>query len=74
MLTLSPTKLYVVLGHAILSVQLLLIPIFLVSYIGLLILFKGSPEDEIVMKSLHKKFKFLRGKNGKNKNKQKKKG
>jgi peptidoglycan biosynthesis protein MviN/MurJ (putative lipid II flippase) len=47
------------LQHAILYVQLLLIPVLLASYIGLIILFKGSPEDEIVLKALRKK--FLRG-------------
>jgi O-antigen/teichoic acid export membrane protein len=56
-------KLSRVLGHAILPAQLLLIPIFLAIYVELLILFKGSPEDEIVIQSLRKK--FLRGKNGK---------
>jgi len=49
-----------VLGHAILPAQLFLIPIFLALYVELLILFKGGPEDEIVIKSLRKK--FLRGK------------
>jgi O-antigen/teichoic acid export membrane protein len=53
-------KLSRVLGHAILPAQLLLIPIFLAIYVELLILFKGSPEDEIVINSLRKK--FLRGK------------
>ncbi len=56
-------KLSIVLGHAILSAQLLMIPIFLVIYAELLILFKGSPEDEIVINSLRKK--FLGGKNKK---------
>src|SRR6266704_3983245 len=54
------------LGHAILSTQLLLIPIFLVIYVWLLARFKGSPEDEIVLKAIRKK--FLRGK-GKKKRK-----
>jgi len=53
-------KLSRMLGHAILPAQLLLIPIFLAIYVELLILFKGSPEDEIVINSLRKK--FLRGK------------
>ncbi len=53
-------------GHAILSLQLLLIPVFLAMYIGLLILFKGSPEDEIVMKALRKK--LMRGKQKNTKN------
>ena len=43
-------------GHAILSIQLLLIPVFLASYIALIRQFKGSPEDEIVAKALRKKF------------------
>jgi len=46
--------------HAVISVQLALIPVFLVSYVLLLVLFKGSPEDEIVLNSIRKK--FLRGK------------
>ena len=54
------------LGHAILSTQLLLIPVFLVIYVWLLVRFKGSPEDEIVLKAIRKK--FLRGK-GKKKRK-----
>ena len=57
------------LGHAILSIQLLLIPVFLVSYIALIRQFKSSPEDEIVMKALRKKFL-----GGKKKNKKKVKG
>ncbi|HYK83912.1 MAG TPA: oligosaccharide flippase family protein [Ktedonobacteraceae bacterium] len=57
----------ITLRHAVLSVQLLLIPVFLACYIGLVIAFKASPEDEIVLKALRKK--FLRGK----KNSQKKK-
>src|SRR5438270_6170047 len=54
------------LGHAILSIQLLLIPVFLAIYVWLLTRFKGSPEDEIVLKAIRKK--FLRGK-GKKKRK-----
>ncbi len=50
---------HVVLGHAIISAQLALLPVFIVSYVWLLILFKGSPEDQIVINSLRKK--FLRG-------------
>src|SRR6266566_2150564 len=57
------------LGHAILSIQLLLIPVFLVSYIALIRQFKSSPEDEIVLKALRKKFL-----GGKKKNKKKVKG
>jgi len=43
-------------GHSILSIQLLLIPVFLASYIVLIRQFKGSPEDEIVKQALRKKF------------------
>src|SRR6266566_105912 len=53
------------LGHAILSIQLLLIPVFLVIYVWLLTRFKGGPEDEIVLKAIRKK--FLRGKGKKRK-------
>ena len=60
LLSKSNFRLSTTLGHAVLSAQLLLIPILLVIYIELLLLFKGSSEDEIVMKALRKK--FLRGK------------
>ena len=50
------------LGHAILSLQLLLIPIFLVVYILLLTRFKPSSEDEIVLKAMRKKFSRGKGK------------
>jgi len=43
-------------GHAILFIQLLLIPVFLAGYIALVRQFKSSPEDEIVLKALRKKF------------------
>lgn len=56
LLHLGHVKTSFMLGHAIISLQLALIPVFLACYILLLILFKGSPEDEIVMKSLRKKF------------------
>ncbi len=65
LLHLSKYKLSIMLGHAVLSAQLLLIPVLLAIYIGLLVLFGGSPEDEIVMKALSKK--FLRGKKKKRK-------
>jgi O-antigen/teichoic acid export membrane protein len=52
-------KWHATLGHAIISAELALIPIFVASYIGLLIVFKGSPEDEIVLGALRKK--FMRG-------------
>lgn len=68
LLELSHVRTSVTLGHAIVSVQLALIPVFLIIYIWLLSRFKSSPEDEIVLKALRKK--FLRGKGkGKNKNK-----
>jgi O-antigen/teichoic acid export membrane protein len=63
LLSVSHLKLSVQLGHAILSVQLLLIPVFLLSYVGLLSLFKSSPEDKIVVDALRKK--LLRGKRSK---------
>lgn len=65
LLSLTHLKLYVVLGHAIISFQLLLIPLLLAIYIWLVIIFKGSPEDEIVLKSIRKK--FLGGNKGKGK-------
>jgi hypothetical protein len=36
--------------------RLMLIPVFLALYIGLIVLFKVSLENEIVMKALRKKF------------------
>jgi hypothetical protein len=60
LLLLSNYNLSIIVGHAVLSAQLLLIPLLLVIYTELLMLFKSSPEDEIVMKALRKK--FLRGK------------
>jgi O-antigen/teichoic acid export membrane protein len=60
LLSISHHKLFIVVGHAIVSVQLLLIPVFLVLYILILTRFKSSPEDEIVLKAMRKK--FLRGK------------
>ena len=65
LLEISHVRTFITLGHAILSVQLVLIPVFLVIYIWLLSRFKSSPEDEIVLKAIRKK--FLRGK-GKGKN------
>jgi hypothetical protein len=63
LLHLGHVKTSFTLGHAIISLQLALVPVFLACYILLLVLFKGSPEDEIVMKSLRKK--FLGGKKNK---------
>lgn len=54
------------LGHAVVSIQLVFIPVFLVGYIALIKQFKSSPEDEMVLKALRKKFLF-----GKKKNKRK---
>ena len=56
---------YFLVGHAVVSLELGFIPVFLASYSGLLILFKGSPEDEIVLSALRKK--FVRGKKQKKK-------
>jgi O-antigen/teichoic acid export membrane protein len=39
------------------SFELSLVPVFLVLYIGLLLLFKVSPEDEIVLDALRRKFR-----------------
>ena len=58
--------------HAVLSVQLLLIPVFLACYVGLVIAFKASPEDEIVLSALRKKFMRGKGKGKGKKNSQKK--
>src|SRR6266702_340357 len=44
-------------GHAIVPLELGLIPVFLASYAVLLFLFKMSPEDEIVLSTLGKKFR-----------------
>jgi O-antigen/teichoic acid export membrane protein len=46
--------------HKNIPIQLALIPVFLACYIGLLILFKVSPEDKIVLDRLRKK--LVRGK------------
>ncbi len=48
------------LGDAYLLLQLLLIPVFLGSYIGLITLFRISPEDKIVVTVLHKKIKRIK--------------
>jgi len=45
-----------------LSIQLSLIPVFLASYIGLLALFKISPEDKIVLERLGRKFRRKKNK------------
>lgn len=66
---LSHIKSSFMIGHALISFQLLLIPVFLAGYAGLLVLFKASPEDEIVLKALRKK---LRRGTGNNKNGKKK--
>jgi hypothetical protein len=57
-------RMSLMIGHAIFSIQLLLIPVFLELYIWLLIVFKGSPEDEIVLKAIRNK--FMQGKGKKN--------
>jgi len=45
-----------------LPIQLSLIPVFLASYIGLLALFKISPEDKIVLERLGRKFRRKKNK------------
>ena len=45
-----------------LSIQLSLIPVFLASYIGLLALFRISPEDKIVLERLGRKFRRKKNK------------
>ncbi len=50
-----------------LHIELLLIPVFLAIYVGLLVLFKVSPEDQVVLDMLRRK--FLRSKKNKKKNK-----
>jgi O-antigen/teichoic acid export membrane protein len=69
LLSISHFKLFIVVGHAIIAAQLLLIPVFLILYTWILSRFKNSPEDEIVLKAMRKKFLRGRGKgkgNGKN--------
>jgi O-antigen/teichoic acid export membrane protein len=51
-------------GHLQLSIELLLIPVFLAGYFGLLSRFKLSPEDRIVVDALRKKFKRRKKKKG----------
>ncbi len=46
-----------IVGHAVVPLELGLIPVFLASYAVLLFLFKISPEDEIVLSMLRKKFR-----------------
>jgi O-antigen/teichoic acid export membrane protein len=59
-----------ILGHAVISLELGLIPVFIASYVGVLILLKLDPADEIVLNALRKKFhKFGIGKKKKSKNK-----
>jgi O-antigen/teichoic acid export membrane protein len=57
------THFTVPLFHAHLSIQLALVPVFLASYMFLLVLFKINPEDEIVLNKL--RTKFAPGKKGK---------
>src|SRR6266571_5281605 len=57
---LKQAHLSVKVGHFHLSFELLLVPVFLACYIGLLSLFKASPEDKIVLDTLRRK--FMRGK------------
>ncbi len=52
----SIVNLHVQLFDKNLPLQLLLIPVFLACYLGLLVLFKVGPEDKIVLDKLRKKF------------------
>lgn len=54
---LSLTHLSLNILHISLSIELLLIPVFLALYAGLIILFKVSPEDQIVLHALRKKLR-----------------
>jgi len=62
---LGQAHLYLQISRFHVSFELLLIPVFIVSYVGLLVLFQTSPEDKIVLNMLRKKFR--RGKGKKNK-------
>jgi hypothetical protein len=45
-----------ILGHAVISLELGLIPVFIASYVGVLILLKLDPADEIVLNALRGHF------------------
>ena len=62
---LDQSQLTLQISHFHVSVALALVPVFLAIYTGLLILFKVSPEDKVVLDMLRKKLK--RGKKNKNK-------
>ncbi|GAC1344049.1 MAG: hypothetical protein NVSMB27_04560 [Ktedonobacteraceae bacterium] len=65
------TRDHFVIGHAIVSLELAFIPVFLAIYVGVLILLKLDPADEIVLSALRKKLrKFRRGNNKSKKQKQ----
>ncbi|HKV58818.1 MAG TPA: oligosaccharide flippase family protein [Ktedonobacteraceae bacterium] len=53
----SDLHLAVHVGHGSLSLQIVLVPVFLAMYIGLVRLFKFSSEDKIVIDALRKKIK-----------------
>ena len=54
---LSLTNLSLHLSRINLSIELALIPVFIVLYVGLLALFRISPEDQIVLDTLRRKLK-----------------
>lgn len=62
---LSLAHLYLQISRLRVSFELLLVPVFLAIYAGLLVLFKFSPEDKVVLDMLRKKLK--RGKRNENK-------
>jgi O-antigen/teichoic acid export membrane protein len=53
----SLTHLTLRISHLNLSLELTLIPVFLALYVGLLAMFKVSPEDQIVLDALRKRLK-----------------
>jgi len=66
----APIRQAFVLGHAVISLQLALMPVFIAIYVGILILLKLDPADEIVLNALRKKLrKFGIGKKKKSYNK-----
>jgi O-antigen/teichoic acid export membrane protein len=53
----SRTNLTLHLSRANVSIELALIPVFIVLYVGLIALFRISPEDQIVLDALRRKLK-----------------
>ena len=53
----STANLSIRISHIQLPIELLLIPVFLATYVGLILLFKISPDDKIVVDALRKKLR-----------------